>query len=278
MIDGEGWLWLNDPHRAIRLHAGDLVLVRGTLLHHLGDQPGGHCVDLATFRSQDHAGDNTSLTSGSVLPTATDDLSAPGPTTVFLCGAYRFAGDIGQALIDALPPVLHITPEAESQLSTVVGLLSDELAAAQPGQSTVLDRLLDVLLVQLIRSHFADRETTPPPWYTASNHLRLGPALQAIHDLPGHPWTITELARLASVSRATFARLFADVLKQTPMQYLTDWRMTLARDDLLSSDLTLAAIAERYGYASPYAFSAAFRRQHGTPPGRWRATVRSTAG
>lgn len=273
MISGDGWLWLEDPHAAVRLRSGDLVLVRGTLLHHLADQPGRACVDLAEFRSlsRPHPADSpgTDAALHPALSPIGDPTAAPR-ATVFLCGAYRFAGDIGQALINALPPVLQITPEPHGQLQTVVGLLSDELADSHPGQSTVLDRLLDVLLVHLLRRHLDSHDTTPPPWYTANGHLRLRPALQAIHDDPGHPWTITELARLANVSRATFARTFAAVLKQTPMEYLTQWRMTLARDDLLGSDLTLTAIADRYGYASPYAFSAAFQRHHGLPPGRWR--------
>lgn len=272
MISGEGWMWLDDPTEAIRLRAGELLLVRGTLLHHLADEPGQSCVDLAQFRSSDRGQEGNSAPGEA--PTsrqaATGHQPAADPDTVFLCGAYRFAGDIGQALIDTLPPVLHIRPEPHGQLRAIVGLLSDELASSQPGQSTVLDRLLDVLLVHLIRSHFNDQQTTPPPWYAANAHLRLGPALQAIHDNPGYSWTITDLARLANVSRATFARTFADVLHQTPMEYLTDWRMTLARSDLLTSNLTLAAIAGRYGYASPYAFSAAFQRHHGLPPGRWR--------
>lgn len=173
-------------------------------------------------------------------------------------------------MVDALSPVLHVSPEPGGQLSTVVGLLAEELLEAQPGQPTVLDRLLDVLLVQLIREHFSTHEVTPPPWYAANNHQRLGPALRAIHDDPGHAWTIADMARLASVSRATFARTFVDVVGQTPMEYLADWRMSLARDDLLTSDAPLTAIAHRYGYGSPYAFSAAFQRHHGTPPGRWR--------
>jgi AraC-like DNA-binding protein len=81
---------------------------------------------------------------------------------------------------------------------------------------------------------------------------------------------VPELAATSGLSRATFARLFPRVLGQAPMQYLTDWRMTLARDLLRTDHATLAQIAARIGYASPYAFGAAFRRHHGQPPGRWR--------
>jgi AraC-like DNA-binding protein len=91
-----------------------------------------------------------------------------------------------------------------------------------------------------------------------------------MHADAAHAWTVPELAELSGLSRSAFARLFQLALGQPPMQYLTDWRMTLARDDLRAGELTLAQIGARTGYASPYAFAAAFRRHHGVPPGKWR--------
>jgi AraC-like DNA-binding protein len=94
--------------------------------------------------------------------------------------------------------------------------------------------------------------------------------LQAIHQDAGHPWSVLKLAEISGLSRVAFARTFRDALGQTPMQYLTDWRMTLARDYLRNSELGLAKIANVTGYGSPYAFTAAFRRHHADPPGAWR--------
>jgi AraC-like DNA-binding protein len=93
-----------------------------------------------------------------------------------------------------------------------------------------------------------------------------------MHTDAAHPWTVPELAAVIGLSRAAFARSFPQALGQAPapMQYLTDWHMTLARDHLHGGKLTLAQIAARTGYASPYAFAAAFRRHHGHPPGKWR--------
>jgi transcriptional regulator GlxA family with amidase domain len=154
-------------------------------------------------------------------------------------------------------------------LHDVIGLLSRELAAPEPGQQTVLDRLLDVVLVQAIRTSFR-QSASAPRWYRASADPRLGLALRAIHADAAHPWTVPELASLSGLSRAAFARTFQQALGQPPMQYLAEWRMTLARDHLRSGELTLTQIADRTGYTSPYAFAAAFRRHHGLPPGRWR--------
>jgi AraC-like DNA-binding protein len=114
-----------------------------------------------------------------------------------------------------------------------------------------------------------EQSPTPPRWYQASSDPRLSPALQAMHAEAGHPWTVPELASLSGLSRPAFARNFERSLGQAPMQYLTDWRMTLARDYLRTGELTLAQIASRTGYTSPNAFAAAFRRHHGHPPGQW---------
>ena len=188
---------------------------------------------------------------------------------MFLCGAYRLAGDIGAGLVDALPPVLAFPASVDDPIHAVVTLLSREMAHPQPGQQTVLDRLLDVLVVLGLRTGLA-RSSNAPSWFRAAADERLSRALQAIHEYAGRPWTVEELARVALMSRASFARVFKQALGQTPMQYLSDWRMTLARDLLLTERLSLAQIAERVGYSSQYAFATAFRRHHGEPPGRWR--------
>jgi AraC-like DNA-binding protein len=91
-----------------------------------------------------------------------------------------------------------------------------------------------------------------------------------MHTDAAHAWTVPKLAALSRLSRAAFARIFQLALGQAPMHYLTEWRMTLARDHLRAGELTLAQIGARTGYASPYAFAAAFRRHHGVPPGQWR--------
>ena len=259
MVQGHGWLWLEDAGSAVELGAGDIALVRGGQIHHLAHDPGAECVDLA---------DRTDLgpESRQLASTRRD---------VFLCGAYRFAGDVGATLLDSLPRVLHIRPQPGDRLRVAVELLSLELTDERPAQQTVLDRLLDVVLVQAIRHHYDDPATVSPPWYAGENDPALRVSLQAVHDSPEHPWTVPELARLASMSRSTFARKFHEVLGQTPVNYLLEWRMTLARDALRDSSDTLATIARRCGYTTPYAFSSAFSRRHAESPGRWRSRVAS---
>jgi AraC-like DNA-binding protein len=252
---GKAWLWFDDPTSAVELLPGEITLVRGGPAHHIAHEPGADCLEPDDFRRQ-HA---------QRAPVA-DHAAA-----VFLCGAYQFSGDVCSGLLASLPPVLTLSSAIDEPLRDVITLLSRELTIAEPGQQTVLDRLLDVLLVLALRSDFR-RSTTAPRWYRASADRRLRAALQAMHEDASHPWTVPELAALSGLSRAAFARAFRDTLGQAPLQYLTDWRMTLARDHLRAGELNLASIAAAVGYSSPYAFAAAFRRHHGIPPGAWRQT------
>jgi AraC-like DNA-binding protein len=253
VVQGRAWLWTEEGEDPLELTPGDLALVRGGRDHFVAFEPGAHCVLPEEFRSL-HAADEGRL-------------DARG--AVFLCGAYRFAGDIGAGLVEALPPVLPLPASIDDPIHGVVTLLSREMAHAEPGQQTVLDRLLDVLVVLGLRAGLA-RSASAPAWFRAASDPRLSPALQAMHAKPAEPWTVDDLAKLSSMSRATFARVFQQALGQAPMKYLADWRMTLARDLLLDQDTTLAEIASQVGYSSEYAFATAFRRHHGQPPGRWR--------
>jgi len=253
VVQGRAWLWLDDPQAAAELAPGELALVRGGLDHHIAHEPAAACLEPAEFKAR-HANDQHC-----------DDRRA----TVFLCGAYRFSGDVGEGLLGALPQVLPLSAAVGDPLHDVIAVLSRELAASEPGQQTVLDRLLDILLVLAIRTSFKT-SSSAPRWFQASADPRLSAALQAIHDNAARAWTVPELAAVSGLSRAAFARNFQRALGQAPMQYLTSWRMTLARDYLRAGQPTLAQVAEHTGYASPYAFAAAFRRHHGQPPGLWR--------
>jgi AraC-like DNA-binding protein len=254
VVRGHAWLWLDDPRSAFELAPGDVALVRGGTDHRIAHDPSAACLTHEQFRQQHPPG---------------DELAGHPAATVFLCGAYQFAGDVGRGLVEALPPILHLPHVENDPLHDAIGMLSRELATPAPGQQTVLDRLLDIVLVHTLRASFR-QSPDGPRWYQASTDPRLDPALRAMHTDPARQWTVPELASLSGLSRAAFARAFQHALGQAPMHYLTEWRMTLARDDLRVGDLTLAQIANRTGYTSPYAFATAFRRHHGQPPGRWR--------
>ncbi|MDR3409676.1 MAG: AraC family transcriptional regulator [Formivibrio sp.] len=253
MIQGHAWLWTEGDDHPLELKPGDLALVRGGPDHYIAHEPGAHSVAPEDFRSQHSA----------------DEIEVDPRAAVFLCGAYRFAGDIGAGLVNVLPPVLSIPSSIDNPIHGVVALLSRELAHVEPGRQTVLDRLLDVLVVLGLRTGL-ECSANAPAWFRAASDPRLSRALQAMHEHADMPWTVNELAKLSNKSRAAFARIFQEVLGQTPMRYLTEWRMAVARDLLQTQDVALADVAQRVGYTSLYAFVTAFGRYHGQPPGRWR--------
>ena len=160
----------------------------------------------------------------------------------------------------------------DARLDGVTALLADELARPGPGEQTVLDRALDLLLVLGLRAYFTRPGAGVPGWYAALDDPAAGPAVRAIHADPRHAWTVAELAALGNLSRAAFAKRFGEVVGEPPMAYLTGWRMALAAQALTERGATIAQAAAEAGYTNAFAFAAAFRRHYGEPPGRFRAS------
>lgn len=173
-----------------------------------------------------------------------DGDSDDGAGVDFLCGSYQFEGDIGTTLTASLPPLIIVRRGENDTVHLINELITSELAQSGAGQQTALDRLLDVLLVHLLREVFGRNYEHAPKWYLASADPAIGPPLRAMHERPGRAWTITELVALAGLSRAGFARRFADLLGQTPMRYLTAWRMSVARDQLSDPKVTMRQVAK----------------------------------
>lgn len=267
MLDGEGLLLLDGERDRIALLPGDVVLVRGTRAHRLADRPGTRPVTIAELLRD-------GAVPGSTRRFAGGDGTA-GIRAGFFCGAYRFEGDLCAELLDALPDVVHVRPAAGSPLRTALDLLAHEIGDETAAQQTMLDRLLDVVLVHLLREHLRREGTQAPPWYRALDaDPQIAAALSLLHDDPARAWTVAELATAVNLSRAAFARRFSALLGSAPLEYLTSWRMALARERLRDTDDRLAAVAQAVGYASEFSFAAAFKRAHGVAPGRWRRQSR----
>jgi AraC-like DNA-binding protein len=262
IVEGEVTLVAGDD--ALSLLGGDLALVRGGLDHSLASAPGVPLTPLPEYMAR-------ARVPGSQRRFA---LSGPGERSEFFCGAYVFEGDICSRLLALLPDTLRLRPAAGSALRTTLDLLAREMDDDHPGQQALLDRLLDVALVQALREYFEGADDAPA-WFKASGDPQIGPVLRALHEDPGRRWTVEDLAAEASLSRAAFARRFTAALGMSPLAYLTGWRMALAREQLRDSDDQIAAVAAALGYASEFSFAAAFKRHHGVAPGRWRQRERA---
>jgi AraC-like DNA-binding protein len=157
--------------------------------------------------------------------------------------------------------------------SPLVALLSEEMAKDEPGQEVMLDRLLDLLLITVLRAWFTRQEAAAPAWYRAYSDPVVGRALRMLHNDPARPWTVASLAAETGVSRAALARRFTELVGEPPMAYLTGWRLALAADLLREPDATVGSVARRVGYSTPFALSAAFKRVRGVSPRQHRAMV-----
>jgi len=184
------------------------------------------------------------------------------PDVRMLVGHFAFAADDAKLLVSLLPKLIHV--RGHPRLTTLVELVNEETRADRPGRDIILARLLEVLLIETLRT------TTGP---AASPGLlrgladdRLAIALRRMHDRPTHPWTVAELAREAALSRSTFFERFRQEVGVAPIEYLLGWRMALAKALLRGERIGVAQVAERVGYSSASTFSVAFTRFVGMSP------------
>lgn len=184
------------------------------------------------------------------------------PEVHLLVGHCEFASPDAGLLVSLLPQVMHV--RGAPRLATLVALLGDESRAQRPGREVILTRLLEVLLIEALRS--ADKATASPGLLRGMADERLAVALRRMHADLTRPWTVAQLAKEAALSRSAFFDRFSRALGVAPMEYLLTWRMALAKRLLLGKDGAVSAVAGRVGYASASAFSVAFTRHVGLPP------------
>src|SRR4051795_831946 len=266
---GEAWL-VPEDNEALRLGPGDLAVIRGPDPYTLADDPqtAPQVIILPRNRCVTPEGNEVELMSWMGVRTWGN---SPVGSTEMLSGTYELEGEVSRRLLNALPPLLVLPSDAWE--SPLVGLLADEIVKDDPGQEAVLDRLLDLLLIAVLRAWFARPDAEAPRWYRAYADPIVGPALKALHHDPAHQWTVEELARGAGVSRAALARRFNDLVGEPPMAFLTGWRIALAADLLLEPDATVGSVAAKVGYGSPFALSTAFKRLRGMSPKQYRVAA-----
>ncbi|GGZ02842.1 AraC family transcriptional regulator [Pseudoduganella plicata] len=182
-----------------------------------------------------------------------------------LLGYCTFDSPDAALLVSLLPQLVHV--RGEPRLATLVCLVGDESRAERPAREEVLSRLLEVMLIEALRS--AAGTVASPGLLRGLADERLAMALRRIHEDVARPWTVAQLAQEAALSRSAFFERFSRALGVAPMTYLLAWRMALAKRLLRQREAGIAAIAERVGYGSASAFSVAFARHVGLPPGRY---------
>lgn len=186
-----------------------------------------------------------------------------GPAEVqMLVGYCRFGSPDADLLVSLLPDLVVV--RGESHLGDLARLVREEARGDKPARDVVLEHLLQVLLIEAVRS--TPEATDAASLLRGLADDRLAAALRCMHAAPERSWSVAELAREANLSRSTFFTRFNKVVGLPPMEYLQAWRMALAKQYLRDGQGTIAEIAARVGYGSGSAFSVAFSRQVGRPP------------
>lgn len=196
-----------------------------------------------------------------------------GPVCRLLCGFLRFDEAIDHPLLANLPPMIVLRQTdapASSGIKAALALLRAEAGTAESGQAPVLHRIVEILLMQVVRSSLTDHAAYSNGFARALADPRLCRALSAIHSRIDADWNLDTLAACAGMSRSRFAESFTMAVGLTSFAYLTRWRMIKARDLLAQPNLDMAEIAERCGYRSVPAFGRRFAAIFGVGPGEWR--------
>ena len=261
IVRGNCWLRIPDQKEPIALQGGDVVAFLHGGAHGLVDAPEREArpaAEILEGQSLEHYGPVTH--GGGGLPAS------------ILCGYFDLDRDSLHPLVAALPSFIHLRGTGSSEfawLQTALNFMIYETMAAKPGSEAVVSRLAGVLFVQMVRAYIEQSES-PPEMLAAIADKQIGTVLALMHKDPAKPWTLETLARSTAMSRSALAARFHQLVGDTPMQYLTMWRMQLARKYLGETAWSTAAIAERVGYQSEAAFAKAFKKAVGTGPGAYR--------
>jgi AraC-like DNA-binding protein len=200
-----------------------------------------------------------------------------GRRTDVICGFIHSEDPLFDPGLRVFPRVFVVRPASPATAGWVqanIGYALDQAAASPLGPDAVPSRLPELLLIEVLREHLKTAPAADEGWVAALHDPVLRPALAELHRAPELRWSVDQLARAAATSRTRLDARFREVLGRSPIRYLTEWRLHLAQELLATTDLSVAAVARRVGYDAEEAFSRAFRRAYGQPPGAWRSAHR----
>jgi AraC-like DNA-binding protein len=205
------------------------------------------------------------------IPHEKADLAPPVAT--LLCGFLGCDRGPFNPLLTSLPRVIHASARELSETSwtgQLARLAQAESGARRPGGEAVLERMSEMMFVDLIRLYLCTMPKSQTGWLAALRDRHLSRVLSLMHSQPAQAWTLEKLSNHAGLSRSALQDRFVEMIGQPPMQYLRRWRMQLASHLLVESNAKLATIAHKVGYESEEAFSRSFKRTVGQPPATWR--------
>jgi AraC-like DNA-binding protein len=258
----EGRCWAQLPGgEAVALEAGDVV----TLPH-----GNAHLVGSGMQHAPVTASDAIEL---KIPELARARYGGDGAGTVVICGWFGYEHLIASPVMAALPLLFRTNIRRRPSgawLENSIRYAVGEATSGRAGSDVVADKLAEVLFVEALRGYIEALPDRQSGWLAGLRDPLIGSSIARLHERPAHAWTVASLAHAVNVSRTVLAERFVALIGIPPMQYLTQWRMTLAAHLLRSGRLSLTRIGEQIGYESEAAFSRAFKREYGAPPGAWR--------
>lgn len=256
---GSAWLSVQGQAQPIALAGGDcFCLFAQSHEHTIGDHPKTPAANMQDV-AQTKCGGVIRYGSG-------------GASTTILGGRFTFDKTNSKPLMDLLPPFIHVPNDRVQALplQQSIQLFAAEAAQSCLGSYLVLKRVADILLLQLIREYVSSSTCRETGWLRALSDPRIGGVLRSMHERIEQPWTVGELASAAGMSRSAFALRFKEVVGETPLDYLTRWRVYRAAVLLREGDRKLTEIANAVGYDSDGSFNKTFKRVVGVTPGEYR--------
>ena len=262
VIRGQCWLQVNDDE-GIHISNGDLVIVPHGAPHTLADTPTTTTQPITQVLEQtEYSGEGPLVYGGD------------GAGCCLVCGEFSF-NDLGNhPLLTNLPTILYVSGDKSYNtqwLQSAIGFIDHEAAKLEPGAHAIIDRLSEIILIQVIRATLAESQEYIP-FLSAFIDARINRVLTAIHAKPEDDWSVERLGQLVNMSRSSFSNRFTELANMTPLQYVIFVRLQKASRLLIETSQPLIAVAENIGYQSEAAFSQAFKKQFGMRPGEFRRT------
>ncbi|WP_025587568.1 AraC family transcriptional regulator [Sphingomonas sp. UNC305MFCol5.2] len=264
VIDGRCWIQA-ESLPPLLLEKGDVLLLPHGTEHIMSDAPRRRPLPLADAGPELVGNGTYRLKSG-----------GGGARSLIVCCTIGFEGPTANPLLELLPHVMHIrsADHDDADLTSLLAIMAREVEGQRIGSATVMARLADIVMTQVIRSWVEMRSTELTGWLAAVRDPQIGAALARIHRSPGENWTVDRLAVLAGLSRSRFSQRFKSLLSVSPARYLLQWRLRLAASWLRNGYMPLSQIASELGYESDASFSRAFKRFLGVSPGAVRNSER----
>lgn len=268
LTEGHGYARIEEHGRPVTLSPGDVVMFPHGDAHLMGN---GHPVTPVDSTEQLQQ----VLAEGKMV----SQFGGGGELTRLICGYMACDSQLCQMFLAGLPPLLKINMRDSPSgkwLEDTLRYSVEQADASGPGATAVVAKLSEALFADTLRRYIEKLPASQTGWLAGVRDPEVGKALALLHKQPSHPWTIASLAEAVGLSRSVLAERFRHYLSDTPMGYLTRWRLQLAAQVLTSTSKSVAEVAGEVGYESEPSFNRAFKREFGLPPARFRSQTRRT--